>query len=105
MLKEVYPNCAGLDVHKKFVTAYRLTVDAQGTTHAERHKFSTMTDDLEALANWLSAGHCTHVAMESTGVYWQPIYNILEDRFEVFVVNAQSIQRMAGRKTDMTDAE
>ena len=105
MLKEVYPNCAGLDVHKKFVTVCRLTVDAQGTTHAERRKFSTMTDDLEALATWLSAGRCTHVAMESTGVYWQPIYNILEGRLELFVVNAQSIQRMAGRKTDMTDAE
>src|SRR5918911_5547730 len=63
MLKEVYPNCAGLDVHKKFVTAYRLTVDAQGTTHAERRKCSTMTADLEELATWLSAGHCTHGAM------------------------------------------
>jgi transposase len=105
MLKEVYPNCAGLDVHKKFVTAYRLTVDAQGTTHAERRQCSTLTADLEALATWLSAGHCTHVAMESTGVYWQPIYNILEGRFELFVVNAQAIKRMPGRKTDMTDAE
>jgi transposase len=105
MLKAVYPNCAGLDVHKKFVTAYRLTVDAQGTTHAERRKCSTMTADLEALATWLSAGHCTHGAMESTGVYWQPIYNILEGRFELFVVNAQAIKRMPGRKTDMTDAE
>jgi hypothetical protein len=69
MLKEVYPNCAGLDVHKKFVTACRLMVDAQGVTHAERRQCSTLTADLEALATWLSAGHCTHVAMESTGVY------------------------------------
>lgn len=105
MLKEVYPNCAGLDVHKKFVTACRLTVDARGRTHSERRKASTMTADLEALAQWLAAGHCTHVAMESTGVYWQPLYNILEGRFELFVVNAQAIKRMPGRKTDMTDAE
>jgi transposase len=105
MLTTVFPNCAGLDVHKKFVTACRFTVDAQGVTHCERRKFSTMTADLEALASWLAAGHCTHVAMESTGVYWQPVYNILEARFELLVVNAQSIKRMAGRKTDMTDAE
>jgi transposase len=105
MLKEVYPNCAGLDVHKKFVTACRVTVDPQGVSHAERRKCSTMSADLEDLAQWLRAGQCTHVAMESTGVYWQPIYNILEGRFELFVVNAQAIKRMPGRKTDMTDAE
>ncbi len=124
MLKEVYPHCAGLDVHKRFVTACRLTVDAYGVTHAERRKFSTMTADLQELAQWLTAGRCTHVAMvasgralcsdkatcataceESTGVYWQPIYNILEGRFELFVVNAQAIKRMPGRKTDLTDAE
>jgi len=105
MLKEVYPQCAGLDVHKKFVTACRLTVDPQGIPHTERRKFSTMSADLEDLAQWLAAGHCTHVAMESTGVYWQPIYNILEGRFELFVVNAQAIKRMPGRKTDITDAE
>jgi transposase len=105
MLRELYPHCAGLDVHKKFVTACRLTTDAQGIPHAERRKFSTMSADLEDLAQWLTAGHCTHVAMESTGVYWQPIYNILEGRFELFVVNAQAIKRMPGRKTDLTDAE
>src|SRR4030095_10328618 len=124
MLKAVYPNCAGLDVHKKFVTAWRLTTNVQGVTHSERRKYSTMTADLEDLATWLAAGRCTHVAMvasgralcsdkatcataceESTGVYWQPIYNILEGRFELFVVNAQAIKRMPGRKTDMTDAE
>jgi transposase len=105
MLKEAYPNCAGLDVHKKFVIACRLTVDEQGVTHSERRKFSSMTADLEDLAHWLAAGCCTHVAMESTGVYWQPVFNILEGRFVLFVVNAQSIKRMPGRKTDMTDAE
>ena len=105
MLKTVYPNCAGLDVHKKFVTVCRLTVDCHGLSHAELREFSTMSDDLEALATWLAAGGVTHVAMESTGVYWQTIHNILEGRFEVFLVNAQSIKRMPGRKTDMKDAE
>jgi transposase len=105
MLTMVYPNCAGLDVHKKFVVACRLVVDEQGNTLQELHEFSTVTADLEHMAEWLSAGNCTHVAMESTGVYWQPIHNILEDRFEVFLVNAQSIKRMPGRKTDVKDAE
>lgn len=104
-METVYPNCAGLDVHKKFVMACRLTVDEQGHTHSEMRSFSTMTDDLEALAVWLVEAGVTHVAMESTGVFWQPIYNILEERFEIFLVNAQAIKRMPGRKTDVKDAE
>jgi transposase len=105
MLKTIYPNCAGLDVHKKFVTVCRMTVDACGRSQAELREFSTMADDLEAMATWLAEGGVTHVAMESTGVYWQPIDNVLENRFEVVLVNAQSIKRMPGRKTDMKDAE
>lgn len=105
MVKILYPNCAGLDVHKKFVVVCRLTVDPHGTVHRELRQFATMTADLEALAAWLVEGGVTHVAMESTGVYWQPISNILEDRFEIFLVNAQSIKRMPGRKTDMKDAD
>lgn len=105
MIEKVYPNCAGLDVHKKTVVACRLTEDKNGKVQKELRSYSTMTDDLEALASWLAEGGVTHVAMESTGVYWQPIYNILEGRFEIFLVNAQSIKRMPGRKTDMKDAE
>ncbi len=105
MLKAVFLNCAGLDVHKRFLIACRLLIGATGEVLTESRKFSTMRDDLEALADWLTAGGVTHVAMESTGVYWQPIYNVLEGRFELFVVNAQSIARMPGRKTDMSDAE
>jgi len=80
-------------------------MDAPNQVRKELRTFSTMTDELEALASWLEAGSVTHVAMESTGVYWQPIYNILEGRFEIFLVNAQAIKRMPGRKTDMKDAE
>jgi transposase len=105
MFTMVYPNCAGLDVHKKFVVVCRLVVDEQGNTLRELRQFSTMTADLENMADWLLAGGCTHVAMESTGVYWQPIHNILENRLEIFLVNAQSIKRMPGRKTDVKDAE
>lgn len=105
MIKIVYPNTAGLDVHKRFVVVCRLTANQQGRTHKETRKYTTMTADLQAMADWLVEGGVTHVAMESTGVYWQPIYNILEDRFELYLVNAQTIKRMPGRKTDMKDAE
>ncbi len=105
MITVVYPNCAGLDVHKKFVTVCRLTVDKQGEVQKELREYSTMTADLQAMADWLAEGGVTHVAMESTGVYWHPINNILEGRFEIFLVNAQAVKRMPGRKTDLKDAE
>jgi transposase len=105
MITVVYPNCAGLDVHKKFVTVCRLTVTKQGQVQKELREYSTMTADLQAMADWLAEGGVTHVAMESTGVYWQPINNILEGRFEIFLVNAQAVKRMPGRKTDLKDAE
>ena len=105
MLRQVYPNCAGMDVHKRFVVVCRLTVGSNRRTRQETRTYATVNADLEALAAWLEEGGVTHVAMESTGVYWQPINNILEERFEIFVVNAQSLKRMPGRKTDMKDAE
>ena len=105
MLPIVNPKCAGLDVHKKFVTAYRIIGNGQRQREVQARTFSTMTDDLEALRTWLAEGGVTHVAMESTGVFWQPIHNRLEDDFTVYLVNAQTVKRMAGRKTDMKDAE
>lgn len=105
MITIKYPSCAGLDVHKKFVMVCRLWVDGQGQTQKEKRKYATMTADLEEMASWLAEGGTTHVAMESSGVYWQPIYNILEGRFTIFLVNAQAIKRMPGRKTDIQDAE
>jgi transposase len=105
MIKVLYPNCAGLDVHKKFVVACRVSMDAGGNTQKQMRKFSTMRADLEEMAKWLQESGSTHVAMESSGVYWKPIYNILEGLFEVVLVNAQAIKRMPGRKTDMKDAE
>jgi transposase len=101
----LHPNCAGIDVHKKsLVVCHRLT-DAQGLVQQECRHFSTMTEQLEALANWLAERGCTHVVMESTGVYWQPVYNILESRFEVLLANPSHLLKQApGRKTDLNDA-
>ncbi len=104
-METIFKNCAGIDVHKKFLVVCWRHIDAEGRLHTEKRRFGTMTADLEALAAWLAERGCTHVAIESTGVYWQPVYNILEDHFEVWLVNAQHVRHVPGRKTDMTDAE
>lgn len=101
----VHDCCCGLDVHKKTVVACLMSFDAKGRRHKEVRTFATMTQDLLALSDWLTAARCTHVAMESTGVYWKPVYNLLEGLFELLVVNAQHIKRVPGRKTDALDAE
>ena len=103
----VFPRCAGLDVHKKRITACRIVPDptgqkAEGIT--ELQPFGTMTRDLLALADWLTEASITHVAMESTGEYWKPVYNLLEDTFTVFLVNAAHVKNVPGRKTDKADA-
>src|SRR5207245_5142078 len=103
----VFPRCAGLDVHKKRITACRMVPDptgqeAEGIT--ELKTFGTLTRDLLALADWLTEASITHVAMESTGEYWKPVYNLLEDTFTVFLVNAAHVKNVPGRKTDKADA-
>jgi len=95
-----------MDVHKEVVVACVRILDMQdGTVQSTLRRFGTMTADLLELRYWLAQEQVTHVAMESTGVYWQPIFNILEGHFEVWVVNAQHIKKVPGRKTDMKDAE
>lgn len=101
----VYERCAGLDVHKRSVAACASTPDAKGQRQKERESFSTMTPDVLRLRQWLIARGVTHVALESTGVYWQPIYQLLEGHFELLLVNAQHIKAVPGRKTDTKDAE
>ena len=101
----VYPRCAGLDVHKKTVVACVRVLEAGTKLQQETRRFTTMTSDLKALADWLMGQRVTHVAMESTGVYWRPIWNLLEGRFELLLVNAQHIKKVPGRKTDMKDSE
>jgi transposase len=97
--------CCGLDIHKKTVVACLLHELDSGEVCKELRTFSTMTADLLALSDWLETAGCTHVAMESTGVYWKPIYNLLEGLFELLVVNAHHLKTVPGRKTDMRDAE
>jgi transposase len=100
-----YPRCCGLDIQKKLVVACLLTPGAGGRPHKEGRRFGTMTAELVALADWLRAAPCTHVAMESTGSYWHPIYNVLEEQFTLLLVNAQHIKAVPGRKTDVRDCE
>ena len=104
-MQVVHQRCAGLDVHKKSITVCRMIPDGQGGWQKDIRKFGTMTDELLALADWLGAGGVTHVAMESTGVYWKPIFNILESGFQVLLVNAQHIKYVPGRKTNVNDAQ
>ena len=99
-MQVVHERCAGLDVHKKTVVASVLSPEGQ-----ETRTFGTMTRDLLLLADWLTERGVTHVAMESTGVYWKPVYNLLEDQFTLLVVNAHHIKAVPGRKTDVKDAE
>ena len=101
----LYTRCAGLDVHKKTIVACLLTPGSRGRPTRTVRTFSTMTADLLTLAGWLGAAGCTHVAMESTGVFWKPIFTLLEHSFTVLVVNAQHIKAVLGRKTDVRDAE
>jgi transposase len=101
----MYERCAGLDVHKKSVVACRVRMLPDGRKEHEIGTFGTTTAQLLALLDWLQAWECSHVAMESTGEYWKPVYNILEGHVEILLVNAQHVKRVPGRKTDVSDAE
>ena len=100
-MQVVHERCAGLDVHKKTVVSCVLTPGGRQT-----RTFGTMTDELEELAEWLESQGVSDVAMESTGVYWKPVYNVLEQYpFELLLANAQHMKAVPGRKTDVQDAE
>lgn len=101
----LYPRCCGLDIHKKLIVACLVTPGADGHPRKEVRSFGAMTADLLQLADWLAAAGCTHVAMESTGVYWKPIYNLLEGSFTLLLANARHIKTVPGRKTDVRDCE
>jgi transposase len=101
----VYACCAGLDVHKETVVATVRCRSEKGSTRQQTRTFGTMTGELLALADWLTTEGVTHAAMESTGVYWKPIWNLLEDQFQVLLVNARHIKQVPGRKTDVKDSE
>lgn len=104
-MQVLYDRCAGLDVHKKTVIVTTLLTQPDGTVQKQTRTFSTMTADLLALEEWLSALGITVVALESTGVYWHPVYNLLEEGRTVILVNPQHMKAVPGRKTDVKDSE
>jgi transposase len=102
----VHTRCCGLDVHKKTVVACVLISQSDGLIERQVRTFNTMTADLLALADWLSSLNVTQVALESTGVYWRPVYNVLEDdQRTLLLVNPQHMRAVPGKKTDVKDAE
>jgi len=104
-LQAILKCCAGLDVHKKTLEATVRSIDDRGCLQECTRGFGTMTCELLQLYDWLRERGVTHVAMESTGVFWKPIYNILEAGFEVWLVNAQHVKQVPGRKTDVSDSQ
>src|SRR4030095_15570788 len=100
----VYEVCCGLDVHKRSITACVRFGKGRARSQEVR-TFGTMTREILQLGDWLREKGCTHVAMESTGVYWRPVWNLLEGGFELLWVNAQHVKMVPGRKTDVKDAE
>jgi transposase len=104
-MEVIHERCCGLDVHKRTVVACIRIQKAEGGAHMDIKTFTTMSFDLLILRDWLTANKVTHVAMESTGVYWKPVFNLLEDQFQVLLVNAHHVKALPGRKTDVRDCE
>jgi transposase len=104
-MEVVYERCCGLDIHKKNLVACLSLPGPRGTASTTVRTFGTMTADILVLSDWLVAAGCTHVAMESTGVYWKPIWNLLEGLFTLLLVNPRHMKAVPGRKTDINDAE
>jgi transposase len=105
MMEVLYPHCAGIDVHKKNVVVTILLTAPTGHVTKYTQTFGTMTTDLLQLDAWLDEHQVTHIAMESTGVFWFPVYNLLEDDRDVILVNPQHMKAVPGRKTDIKDSE
>lgn len=104
-MRLMYEKCAALDVHKKTVVGCPRWTQAEGMVEEEVRTFGTTTPELLELTDWLRAWGVTHVAMESTGEYWKPVFNLLEGEFEVILVNAGHVKQVPGRKTDVKDAQ
>ena len=104
-IQVVHPVCCGLDVHKKKISACLITLDEHGQEQYDIQEFGTFTNDLLGMKEWLTNNACPIIAMESTGVYWRPIHNVLEGFMEVILVNARHIKNVPGRKTDIGDSK
>jgi transposase len=105
IISVVHPICCGLDVHKEKISACLIKTDESGKDEALIQEFQTYTDELIRLRGWLIEHDCPVVAMESTGVYWRPVHNVLEGYLEVILVNARHVQKVPGRKTDISDSK
>ena len=103
-LKIVYKICCGIDVHKTFVVACIASTNDKGVTTYESHRFSTYTSGLKDLLQWLLKRNCRDVCMESTGKYWIPVYNILEDDCSIVLAHPKYVKAIRGKKTDKKDA-
>ncbi len=101
----LFPRCAGVDIHKRTVVACRIVLTDDGEWLRETRSYGTTSEALLRLADWLAAGGCTHVGLERTGEFWKPVCNLLESSFAVWLLNAQHIQAVPGRETDVRDAE
>ncbi len=104
-MQAILKSCCGIDVHKAVIVACLMTEDENGKVAKESRQYATMTEDILEMKLWLLKNECFHVAMESTSVFWKPIFNILEDTINVMVVNARLIKNVPGRKTDLNDSE
>lgn len=105
ILSVKHPICCGLDVHKKIISASLIIEDKNGSPDYFIEEFETFTDDLLRLRDWLLEHKCPVVAMESTSVYWRPVFNVLEEHIKVFLVNARHVKNVPGRKTDISDSK
>lgn len=104
-MEVIIERCAGIDVHKKTIAVCLMVGKPDKKPQKTIKTFSTMTQDLLACKDWLESEGCTHIAMESTGVYWKPIFNIFEESMEIILANARNIKNVPGRKTDVKDCE
>lgn len=104
-MEVAFPRCSGLDVHQRTVVACVMVQTSDDGLHKGRKQFGTTTNEIRVLATWLRSHGITHVVMESTGVYWKPLYNLLHYEFETWIVNARHLAQVPGRKTDESDAE
>jgi transposase len=104
-MEAIIERCCGIDVHKKTITVCLMIGEAGKTPKQTIKTFRTMTEDLLACRDWLISEGCTHAVLESTGVYWKPLFNVLEDAIEVVLANARHIKNVPGRKTDVKDCE
>jgi hypothetical protein len=97
-MEVVHERCCGLDIHKKLIVACAIVPGKDGQPHKQIRSFGSMSDDLAKLSDWLTEQAVSHVAMESTGSFWKPVFNVLEERFELLLINAQHLKAVPGAR-------